>query len=215
MSLPREIRDMIYGAMFKNLPSTFVVHTKLSVNTDSADLPRILPPVCYVNRQIFGESMPMLLRPREIHVGVYGHRVLANFLHRVPNKDAFRAVSSLLFASGLTWELDNDDEESDDEGELSLKVYDACDMVARCTALRHITLEVSSFFFTDLEDDYNPRRKPARPIQKACPVRVVTRCPALQTFKLVCRCGEDYLKRFDLPYSIEEFFEPLVNWMRE
>jgi hypothetical protein len=227
MSLPREIRDMVYEAMFQELPTTIIVHPKLGGNFRSSNLPRILPPICYVNRQIFAESVPVLLRPRKIHIDSIGARVFAQFLRRVPSKDAFRSVSSLCLGPDVTWHRVSNEEDNDDEEAFSGTILVGEELVAHCTSLRDITLEVDSY---ELGEDHDPdsesesdsgdvsrtnTRKSVHLIQRAYPVWPVTRCLALRFFKLVCRSDAYYLQGLDPPYNFEEFFEPLVTRVRE
>jgi hypothetical protein len=222
MSLPREIRELVYAAMFEELPTTIIVGPKELYHHQPSDLPRILPPVCYVYLRIFSESVPTLLRAREIELAEGGLRQFGNFLHRIPDMTAFRAVSSLVLGSHISWHDFHDEEESGHKDYFSGAFTGADKLAARCTALRHITLEVAFFDLivnddsgddSDSEPEVRYQRKPVTQIQRDYSIEAITRCPKLRSFKLVCRYNDYHLTN-ELN-SAKEFFEPLSTWLRE
>jgi hypothetical protein len=132
MSVPREIREMIYAAMFEDLPATMVVRPKASTAYRSSDLPRVVQPIYYVNRQLFAESVPEFLRTRDIHLDRSGLRTFSNFLGRISNKNAFLAVKSLTFGADATWSSGRNDYDGEEEA-YSGSIRDGIPLVARCT----------------------------------------------------------------------------------
>ena len=153
VGLPREIREMIYAAMLEDLPATIVVRPKASTSYRSSDLPRVVQPICYVYRQLFADSVPELLRTRDIHLDHSGLRTFGNFLGHIPNNSAFLAVKSLTFGDDATWSSGRNDYDGEEEA-YSGSVRDGIQLVARCTALQHITLEVDVLSLITTDDDY-------------------------------------------------------------
>jgi hypothetical protein len=102
-------------------------------------------------------------------------------------------------------------------------------LVTHCTALRDLTLEVDSYELSedpafDSDSDSSDSntgpfpastRKAVHMIQRGYPIWPVIRCPALRSFTLVCRSDDYHLEQLERPYSAEELFEPLVDWLRE
>jgi hypothetical protein len=95
MSLPRELREMVFAAYLADLPSTIILRPHIFQKNHR--FPAIVPALCYVNKQVFEESVPMLLRNKQIIVATRrpAPSVLTNFLDRVPGGKGFKAVTIL------------------------------------------------------------------------------------------------------------------------
>lgn len=83
MALPRELRDLIYAAHFADLPSHMVIRPKMGASLIKypADVQKTLPPFCYINRQLFNESVPVLIQQRTLFLGRSGHKSLRVLLN--------------------------------------------------------------------------------------------------------------------------------------
>jgi hypothetical protein len=95
MGLPCELRDMVYAAYFADLPSTIILHPELG-NLDD-HFPSIVPPLCYVNKQTFAESIVVFLRDTQIIVGHHSpaHDLFTEFLDRIPENKGYKAITKL------------------------------------------------------------------------------------------------------------------------
>ncbi|KAF1960922.1 hypothetical protein CC80DRAFT_267393 [Byssothecium circinans] len=100
MSLPAELREMVYSAKFEGLPEEIIVSTHMPNTLAIARFAKLLPAICYTNRTIFNESVPVLFRERTITLSRNGVTVLGDLLKSIPNQHGFRAITSLEFGSG-------------------------------------------------------------------------------------------------------------------
>jgi hypothetical protein len=95
MGLLRELREMVYSAHFAGLPPTIILHPHhFDLN---CHIPSIIPAFCYINKQVFVESIPMLLREKLIIVGNQNvaHDRLAKFLDQIPENAGYKAIRQM------------------------------------------------------------------------------------------------------------------------
>ena len=66
LRIPRELRDAVYEQAFEllELPDLVVSRRSRSTASHGQQFPGIVPPFCYTNRQIYVESVPILLHNR-------------------------------------------------------------------------------------------------------------------------------------------------------
>ena len=113
MSLPLELRELVYAQLFAYVPTRLILHASddydpcwlISPSKDPSWRP--LPPTCLVNKQLFDEGVPVLLRGRHIKVKDYTRpppeafylprmpRFIAEFLDRIPGRKSYDAITHL------------------------------------------------------------------------------------------------------------------------
>jgi hypothetical protein len=95
MSLPRELREMVYAAYFADLPSKIILQP--GYFDENYHFPSIVPPLCYTDKQVLAESILVLLRKKEIIVEaeLAGASLLVSFLDRVPDGNTCKAVTKV------------------------------------------------------------------------------------------------------------------------
>ncbi|KAI2486266.1 hypothetical protein Ptr902_00399 [Pyrenophora tritici-repentis] len=190
----------------------------------------------YQSRQFFAESVPVLLRSRNIIINGSGIGVIASLMDRVQSGDADRAVSSLTLLHHIRWHLRsgyadskfsfNSFRETDKKDSKSHhRIWAGEDIAARCTALRHLTLFVQNFNFiiSCPHKDENPSAKllsliSTDHVQRCYPLDALMHCPALRSFKLVA-VGDHLIPDLECREcrggsDPEAFFKPLVDWLK-
>lgn len=95
---PLEIRERVSSYIF----DTTSVHKQRVTSTRTLKNPARglmlqlqMPPICYVNWQLFSESVPILLSSNDTGIGIKGLatvKSLINFLEKIPDRRAFRSV---------------------------------------------------------------------------------------------------------------------------
>ncbi|KAF1999033.1 hypothetical protein P154DRAFT_523640 [Amniculicola lignicola CBS 123094] len=142
LSLPRELRDNIYEAKFSDCLTNITLR-RGPEKGKKEKFPALLPHFCYINRQVFNESVPILLRNRNITVTyVWDLESLINVLSWSSEVDPYRAITSLTLETLTLWNIDKiiaRDRRPDDPN--------LCgnNLVQRCSALKSLTLELSSY----------------------------------------------------------------------
>ena len=164
LSVPPEIRELIYAALFESLPSSIVLRTTLSrddiprfVDLPQYNFPALLPPFCYVTRQIFHESVPIFLRTRSITIGNWScMKLLSHFCNRVPDQRAWKNIQDLTLESEVVWMNKHwrDNMPTDDQY-TGTPPY-GCRLLAdnfllRCPGLKCISIELQSSWFCRLD----------------------------------------------------------------
>ncbi|KAF1999032.1 hypothetical protein P154DRAFT_564362 [Amniculicola lignicola CBS 123094] len=101
LGLPRELCDKVYVAHFEALPDSTILYSD-DLEEGNPDCSQFIPALCYVNHQIFEESVPALLKNRKIKIGRWRNvAILVSFLDRVSGKKAYEAITSLSFEEGF------------------------------------------------------------------------------------------------------------------
>jgi len=85
----------MYAQMFVNLPRTVAMRRLADAG---AAFPKIVPAICYVNRQTFDESMPISLVRLTIDISTRPQtiRILTKFLDQLHEKRGYQSVHSLV-----------------------------------------------------------------------------------------------------------------------
>jgi hypothetical protein len=132
LRLPEEIRFQIYAALFDlMIPTALIVRdpayfTSYPENT----FPRILPGLCYANRQIYNECVPLILKSRHVLLpDLMACKVLTDFASRSSNILFAEGIRSLLFISYVNWQ--------------PFATHTVQKLLRRCPSLRHIRIEIT------------------------------------------------------------------------
>jgi hypothetical protein len=217
---------LIYAAKFEGLPPNIIVR----LEPWTGRIPNLLPAVCYVNRQLFDETVPVLLRGRTIHLNYHGMLPFFDLLGRVSNGAGFRSLTQLKLQHPVHWRKNwfrsnKQTTEDNDLGNIGTeKMKSSEEFIACCPALKHTTLEVdvvSLIGFPVRHDDLLGPRWPRLSddaIQRAYPIRTLLLCLKLGLFTLICQCiegvGTSIIRRLT-GVEDQHFWDPLVAWFRE
>ena len=100
MSVPKELREMVWAAKFSDLPDHIIVRPTSSKKNrwevNRWDVLGLLPALCYVSRQFFDECVPVLIRQRAVCLNNEGLSSFKALLLRVSGQAAFRTVTRLV-----------------------------------------------------------------------------------------------------------------------
>lgn len=230
MDLPRELRDLIWLAKLRSLdlPRRLILREANFYHDDSRkanDLrfPPVIPAFCYINRQIFGETLPLFLSEREL---VFGSSRdisrLGCLLERIPDGEGYRSIRSIVLEDRVRW-----------SGQVQAGVGPSCrttltrygeDLLQRCTGLHHIAIERCAFRCSRL--CCNKRRgeslgDASRSIMKYPKDRLVREmdlscllvCSNLRTVTLRCIRGDCFARKGGC--TTQEDFADWVDCVRE
>jgi hypothetical protein len=215
MRLPREVRDMIWTAYMDGLPQTIVLRLQSRLMT--SDLPKVLPPLCYVNHQFFDECVPALLRGRKIILDGAGVVSFGKFLRRVRDNMAFSVVTHVVIESHTKWAADSPStyasQISDEEHwtrPSSQNIRTGEDLVANLPALKSLTLYIDIYQLElHIEEAESCVSRANEELQKLYPVRAFIDYRSLEHLTLLC--DGYHLSRL-MEMDEEEMFKPFVTW---
>ncbi|KAF2251379.1 hypothetical protein BU26DRAFT_592568 [Trematosphaeria pertusa] len=198
MTLPREIRDIVYAAKFADLPKSIVLRKKTgSFFTGEALFPPILPAFCFANRQILEESVPALLRGRAITMNggrAVNEATLIDFLDRIPDRKAYKSISEMRI-----------------EDSIRLKANQGIGKaIGLCTSLRRLWVEIQAICFVDHFDRKLKQFKDEKDLLEIYDFTALFDLPKLEVVTLALGGGDYYAEL--LGCSNREVFEPLVKW---
>ncbi|PSN72550.1 hypothetical protein BS50DRAFT_584073 [Corynespora cassiicola Philippines] len=215
-SLSLETREMIYAEIFENIPSTLTVRYDLSKDTSLRHRPPIpgLPALCFVNHQLFEETVAVLFRNKEIIIGsVPDMFSLSWLLNLVRGRRAYRGISKLHLESAINMDA------PDASHMFALNFDPAKDPYVRagyqfvecCTALQHLSLDIP---FTELirccwsSAGIVPKLREQVRQEWVRVARTIAGLTRLQTLRVVCCGHRRYLTPVVPPH---ELFKHLVE----
>jgi hypothetical protein len=206
MSLPRELREMVFAADLADLPSTIILRPGIYQNNHR--FPAIVPALCYVNKQVFEESLPMLLRNKQIIVAADGcaPSLLANFLDQISDGKGFKAVTRLQLESlfhTANWKR-------------TFQTPPSARLLNLCTGLQRLRITVHAISFANFLDDFSyPKwtRMSRVEVLSRFDFHQVYDLPNLRSFVLGCLGGQSYVTHTGCTETA--IFEHLTTWLRD
>ncbi|KAF2676500.1 hypothetical protein K458DRAFT_182095 [Lentithecium fluviatile CBS 122367] len=137
--LPRVVRERIYTLVFADMPNALTLCYRPMCCLPTAKFPLdILPGLCRTNRQIFTETIPLLLHGKTITIAnTPSLYALCSLLTRVPDNEAYKAIKTLHFETSTHWMPFQ-------HPIFSRLPYYGFEMVVRCTNLRELTIEIDA-----------------------------------------------------------------------
>ncbi|KAF2635203.1 hypothetical protein P280DRAFT_484779 [Massarina eburnea CBS 473.64] len=199
LALPPELRDMVWKHQLDtfNLPKTIVMKDEIP----SRKLPNLIPAFCYTNKQVFQESVTLLLKDRKISLTRHAHiKALLDFLKRgnIPET----AIRSLSFRYAKEWNPSAS--------------YYLRKLVQSCINLQHICLRITWNYCVDYVIETRTDRvnitgiKSREEMFERWDPRCLERISTLRSLELECICPE-----YTGTYTVEEMFEQPVDWVKE
>lgn len=192
MSLPLEVRELVYAAKFAHLPPTTMLRCGNDANLARYMFPALLPPWCYVDQQVFRESAPVFFASRAIVVrNDECLRMLCEFLDRIPEQRAYRRIR-VLHVEGYTRLLEQPAPYS---SEARLRP-----LFAHCEGLRYISVEVHAWQFGN--HSIRAGLEHIEPLARMLKLRF------LAALELRCVGWE-----FPRGVGLEDIFKPAIDWL--
>jgi hypothetical protein len=194
------LRELVYGAIFAKKPS-FIVLSPYHLDTH-LPFPAILPPICYVNKQVCNESIPTLLRSKYIRFkGSAGSAVLTKLLEKVPRHEAYKALTHVGVEGGQAI-----------GGQLQ-EGTDLTRILTLGTGLRSLQIQINAFDFLTFKS-YRWQKKPREDVMsKFRGLARVLELPRLHVLAIHCCGGRAYMK--DVGCSEDAIFEHLISWIKD
>lgn len=185
MALPRELWDMVFATKFLTFPDSITMRST-SVPDDVYNFPPIVPAFCWISRQVFCETVPLLFRGKNITLKDNTSEAVTlftEFVDQVPGGGGFNYIETLKIE------------------ECSLCGFGGSiqDLLSRCTSLRHLTLEIPASIltvFSDFWGEYATSHalRTKEDILKNYFPLAIFECRKLETLRLIFTAGEVYGK---------------------
>ncbi|KAF1948764.1 hypothetical protein CC80DRAFT_583486 [Byssothecium circinans] len=199
--LPRNIRNQIYSALFRLLiPARLVVREPNGwASFEDETFPRFtLPKFCYLNAQMYRESIPLLLENSEVVLeDISAIKILSDYLHRGSNLAFGRGITSLTFESTITWRPH--------------ATHTAQRLIEKCKSLRQIKIEIPASSCVEWVDGQLCVRQKKHIIDNldfCC----LLDCLSLEKVTLSCWGG--LLEAKKLGIALDAVFEPIIMWVQ-
>ncbi|KAF2867326.1 hypothetical protein BDV95DRAFT_581916 [Massariosphaeria phaeospora] len=194
-ALPIELRELVYSFLFE-APCTCIILRNTARTT--LKFPALLPALCYVNRQTFYESMPVLFRGRSVTIrGDTCMRLLCGFLDRVPDSRAYRTITTLHLESPFHDRPDAD------------ALLRPGRLVGACTGLRHLAIDIHAPDAEDATPSLDSRS--VRACIRQIPLEAF-QCRVLKTLELRCVGWQRLDQTIE---DAKELYRPVVTWVKQ
>jgi hypothetical protein len=142
--LPPELRDLVYAFALEDTSNP--EFPLLDSPSPLTIQPRLLPGICFANRQTHTEAVLVCIRHKTLAVGLFSKMVIA-FLTTLPFNSGFEAVRSLRFRSVYWFSADPISSILSNEALPS-------GLSARCPGLRRMSVGISAYYLITQHDNH-------------------------------------------------------------